>query len=106
MEEEMRTENLVEEVTIYGDGVQKLYRFANDYGASVIRSRYSYGGGKGLWELAVTHYEGTTRSLCYMTPITSDVIGYLTEEAVDILLQQIENLKDVDYECKPPSKDF
>ena len=39
-------------------GVQKLYRFDNGYGASVVRSQYTYGGKEGLWELAVARYTG------------------------------------------------
>lgn len=62
--------------------------FANGYGASVIISPYSYGGDKGLYELAV--FKGG--SLCYDTPITSDVEGYLTPDDVTRLLGQIEAL--------------
>ena len=32
---------------------QKIYKFPNGYGASVIKGPYSYGGPDGLWELAV-----------------------------------------------------
>ena len=69
-------------------GVQARIDFPNRYGASVIRSRYSYGGEDGLYELAVM----LNGSLCYDTPITSDVIGRLTPEAVTELLGQIEML--------------
>jgi hypothetical protein len=51
--------------------------FGNGYGASVVRSAYSYGGRDGLYELAVL--AGNT--LCYDTPITDDVEGHLTPEA-------------------------
>ena len=91
----MRDEN-VDKVFLTDDGIQKLYRFANGFGASVIRTKYSYGGEQGLWELAVTHYDGDTHSLCYDTEITDDVIGNLTEADVDTLLQRIENLEGAD----------
>lgn len=76
-------------------GTQRLYRFDNGYGASVVRFPYSYGGDSGLWELAVTEYhgEGTdSYSLTYETEITNDVIGHLTEGEVDELLARIEAL--------------
>jgi len=43
----------------------------------------------GLWELAVIGKDG---SLCYDTPITDDVLGYLTEEEVNNTLVLIEQL--------------
>ena len=69
-------------------GIQRLYEFANGYGASVIRGLHTYGGPEGLWELAVLR----SGDLCYTTPVTDDVKGYLTEDAVDALLGQIEAL--------------
>lgn len=71
------------------DGVQSRIEFENGYGASVVRHQYSYGGKDGLYELAITK----DNELCYSTPITSDVEGYLTEDAVTDLLKQIQELK-------------
>lgn len=72
---------------------QRLYYFDNDYGASVIWTPCSYGGSDGLWELAVLKKTpGKGWPLCYDTPITSDVIGWLSEDGVDALLGEIENL--------------
>jgi len=72
-------------------GVQRIYRFeASRYGASVVRHMGSYGNEIGLWELAIT-YNGT---LCYTTPITDGVIGYLTEDEVQKYLAQIDALRD------------
>ncbi len=76
-------------------GVQKLFRFPNGYGASVVRGPYTYGGSRGLWELAVILYHGEGEdsfSLTYETPITDDVIGYLEEDEVDKVLARIEAL--------------
>lgn len=80
------------EIEVY-EGIQKLYRFPNDYGASVVKHKGSYGYYEGLWELAVLRYTSSTRwVICYDTPVTDDVIGYLTEEQVQEILQQIEAL--------------
>ncbi len=46
--------------------------FENGYGVSVIS--HGYGGDVGLKELAVLH----GGSICYDTPITSEVMGHLT----------------------------
>lgn len=70
------------------------YEFKNGYGASVLRSSYSFGGDRGLFELAVLK-DG---DICYSTPITNDVIGYLTADEVAKYLQQIEKLPDLQKE--------
>jgi len=63
--------------------------FDNGYGASVIRGEYTYGGDKGYWELAVTDANG---SLTYATPITDDVIGWLSDDDVADTLDRIAAL--------------
>lgn len=65
------------------------FKFANGFGASVVRFAQSYGGDRGLWELGVLGVDG---HLTYDTPITDDVIGWLSEAAVADLLGQIEAL--------------
>lgn len=78
-------------------GRQKLYTFRNGYGASVIKHTSSYGGKRGLWELAVLKDD----ELCYDTEITSDVIGHLNDPEVDRLLERIANLEEtVDKDVK------
>ena len=72
------------------NGVRGRIIFDNGYGASVICHNYSYGGKDGLYELAVLDKDG---ELTYDTPITSDVIGYLTPEDVTEILIQIQELK-------------
>ena len=76
------------ERNIYILGYRAYMEFPNKYGVSVIQGAYSYGGDKGLYELAVMK-DG---HLCYDTPITSDVIGHLTEEEVTEIMQQVANL--------------
>jgi len=74
------------------DGVGKEFKFENGYGASIVKHSFSYGGKKGLWELAVLK-DG---ELCYDTPITSDVIGHLNDPEVDRLLEEIKRLPNAD----------
>jgi hypothetical protein len=63
--------------------------FDNGYGASVIIGPYTYGGEDGLYELAVLGSDG---KLTYDTPVTDDVEGYLSENDVTKLLEQIQKL--------------
>jgi hypothetical protein len=72
----------------YADGVHAMVTFDNGYGASVVKTDRSYGGKEGLYELAVL-FDGL---ISYDTPITNDVIGFLTEDEVTELLQKIEAL--------------
>lgn len=73
------------------NGDQWRFTFTNGYGASVVRSSYSYGGSEGFFELAVLR----RGRLCYDTPITSDVIGWLDAAAVVDLLDKIAALQAV-----------
>lgn len=77
------------EVRSLNGGTQRRYLFPNGYGASVVCHEWSYGGSRGLWELAVTDDAGR---LVYDTPVTNDVIGYLTESDVETHLDAIEAL--------------
>ncbi len=67
--------------------------FPNSYGASVVIGDTTYGGSAGLYELAVLRGDTENWKLCYSTPITSDVEGYLTPAEVTALLQRIEELE-------------
>jgi hypothetical protein len=73
-------------------GVQKIYRFANGFGASVIQGPYSYGGSEGLWELGVIRFDGDDWRLTYDTAITEDVLGYQTDSEIADLLRRIDSL--------------
>ena len=77
-------------------GTQKIYRFKNGYGASVIMHPFSYGGKSGLWELAVIKFDSNDNfdfEINYDTEITDDVLGHLKEEEVEDALNKIKNLK-------------
>jgi hypothetical protein len=69
-----------------------VFRFPNDYGASVIKRFGSYGYEEDKFELAVLAYDGESVILAYNTPITDDVLGYLTNEEVLELLEKIKCL--------------
>lgn len=74
------------------DGIRAITCFPNGYAASVIRSKYSYGGSEGFYELAVMKGTEDDHELCYDTPITDNVIGGLTPVGVSRLLAQIAEL--------------
>lgn len=76
----------------FHDGFRKRYLFENGYGASVVKHSFSYGGERGLFELAVINKDG---DLIYDTPVTDNVIGYLNQEDVDSLLEKIKNLEQI-----------
>ena len=69
-------------------GITSRTEFDNGYEISVVKSPYTYGGDKGLYELAVFK-DG---DICYDTPITDDVIGYLRPEDVTDVMAKIQQL--------------
>jgi len=69
-------------------GIRATYEFDNNYGVSVIKSAGSYGGSQGLWEVAVLYANDIT----YNTPITDDVIGFLSEEEVTEIMHKVQAL--------------
>lgn len=73
------------------DGFQLVYKFQNGYGASLIRHQYSCGAEYGLYELAVLDKKG---NLCYNTPVTDDIMGFLSEQDVKEKLLDIQALPD------------
>jgi hypothetical protein len=69
-------------------GITSRTKFDNGYEISVVKSPYTYGGKDGLYELAVFK-DG---EICYDTPITDDVIGYLRPEDVTDVMAKIQQL--------------
>ena len=69
-------------------GIVSRTQFDNGYEVSVVKSEYTYGGKNGLYELAVFK-DG---EICYDTPITDDVIGYLRPEDVTDVMAKIQQL--------------
>lgn len=78
-------------------GEQYLFRFENNYGASVVQHDFSYGRERGRWELAVIKFNSDDIldfELKYDTEITEDVIGHLSVGSVLSFLNDIEKLSE------------
>jgi len=69
-------------------GIVSRTQFDNGYEVSVVKSPYTYGGDKGLYELAIFK-DG---EITYATPITNDVMGYLRPEDVTDVMAKIQQL--------------
>lgn len=82
---------------IMPDGIAARHFFPNGYGVSVIRfttpfGSGSYGAEEGLYEVAILKGLEEDWEICYDTPITDDVLGHISEEEVEVLLYEVENL--------------
>jgi len=89
-----------------GKGTQKIWRFKNGFGASVVRFAIpkllpnhpreeigSYGINQpNKWELGLIVFDGDNWELCYEIKRYDDVKGYLTPKEVEIELLIIKNL--------------
>lgn len=83
-------------------GTSRGFRFPNGFGASVVKNTStidglpcggSYGAEEGLYELAILSWHSEDESsIEYSTPITSDVLGWLSVAEVEETLQQIMDL--------------
>lgn len=70
-----------------GDGVHARMDFDNGYGVSVVMTPYTYGGDRGLYELAVfkdgeIHYDNKVAN--------GDVVGYLRPEDITDAMNLIQ----------------
>jgi hypothetical protein len=72
-------------------GVYCRIMFENGFGASIVKHKYSYGGDKGLYELAVL--DDIDGAPIYYTSVTDDVLGHLSESDVETHLNKIKNLQ-------------
>ncbi|EAC3116249.1 hypothetical protein ABX09_12660 [Listeria monocytogenes] len=66
---------------------QILYKFPNNYGASVVSGPFTYG-----LELAVIFFSNENWDIDYDTPVTNDVLGHLNKESLKQALEDIYNL--------------
>lgn len=70
-------------------GLQYTAYFKNGYGIDIVKHNGSYGREDDKWEIAVMK-DG---DCCYTTPITDDVIGWLTSEEVMHYAMRVKMLK-------------
>jgi len=68
----------------------RLEFFENGYGISVITG--GYGNDEKPFEVAVLKGTEGKAAICYDTPITNDIIGFLSSYEVDTLATEIEAL--------------
>lgn len=86
-------EDLEFKTALTHSGIRSKIFFENGYGVSVIRNAYSRGGGMGLYELAVLlRHEDGDYSLCYDTPISDDVLGWLSPQDVTDAMIKVQQL--------------
>jgi hypothetical protein len=72
------------------NGIISRIQFDNGFGASVVKHQYSYGGDRGLYELAVLDSNGEVH---YDNSVANgDVIGYLRPEDVTDVMEKIQKL--------------
>jgi len=64
--------------------------FDNGYGVSVITG--GYGNNEKPYELAVLHGDESESAITYNTPITDDVLGWLTDDDVTNCMAKIQQL--------------
>ena len=79
-------------------GIQSILKFGDDYQLSIVKSDFSYGGKKGLYEIAVF----TGDSQINMPGITEDhdtVKGYLTEDEVVGIVKKMHLVTGADPEA-------
>jgi len=69
-------------------GKQALMKFENGYSVSVLYGSMFYSNGVDTYELAVLK-DGR---IDYSTPITDDVLGYITEDEVTDAMKKIQEL--------------
>ena len=68
----------------------RIFKFKNGYGASVVRNEFTYGGKNGLYELVLlTFHPGG-----YSTYIDGTEIGHLTPRQVALKLREISKMSD------------
>ena len=88
------------EVRDLNGGVQVMIRFANGFGASIVRHAYSYGFDRGLWEAAPVKFtapglgpwEFVGQSMDLPGFEHDDVRGWMDETDIDEFLGMVKSL--------------
>jgi hypothetical protein len=66
--------------------------YPNGYGISIIQGGIAYTNGPHEFEVAVLTGTEQDWELCYNTPITSDVLGHLSDNDVDKIRERVKAL--------------
>lgn len=78
---------------VLGNRISAKEFFNNGYGISIIKNEISYTSENILdFEIAVLKGTCDDYEICYDTPITDDVIGYLTPKQVSKVMKEIQEL--------------
>lgn len=84
----MELEQIKNKLEATGDHFERVL-FPNGYGVSIVRHGYSYGGNSGLFEVAVLGEDG---EITYSTPVTGDVLGWLSVQEVLDTMKAVSEL--------------
>lgn len=77
----------VVEAGLDSHNIQYIFRFANNLGASVIKSSFSYGSEEDLWEFApVTFEEDGTFKVC------GETVGFCQDSRIRVLLEDVKSM--------------
>jgi len=73
-------------------GKQAKLFFENGYGVSIVFGILFYSNGIDTYEVAVLKGDKDNWKITYNTPITDDVLGYLTMDEVQEVIDRVEKL--------------
>lgn len=79
--------------TSFPNAKRAFMKFDNGYEVSVITGQWTYTDEDRPYELAVIN----NGVLCYTTPLTSDVLGYLTEEGITTAMKEVQSYKENEF---------
>ncbi len=90
-ETQMKLQDINMVQTTVPNGVQALVKFGPHYELSIVKSDFSYGGSKGLYEIAV-FLDKKMHELPGITAPGDTVKGFLTEDDVNDILSSMTQL--------------
>jgi hypothetical protein len=84
---ELKSFEMIEKVDVPGQ-YQCVLDFDNNTQLSIITGKYTYGGDRGLYEIAIIK-NGEFVSLPGIVDVEDQVSGYLTESDVDAIIKKM-----------------
>lgn len=82
-----------------GDGTQGLVVLNNGYTLSIVKGEHTYGGDKGLYEMAI-FFEGDIVEEHPILEGTSGVVGWLDEKEIEELIKKLRLYRPAGYKTK------